>query len=77
MLIKLHLAILTPPSLPVPFLLIQWEEKKTNLHNCVITGSAVWSVYVMLLDGFIYREIDLHESKSCTNSTLMGIIKWL
>lgn len=51
MLIQLYLAILTPPPLPVPFLLIQWKGKKPNLHNCVITESAIWSVYVMLLDG--------------------------
>lgn len=52
MLIWLHLAILILSSLPVPFLLIQWkEEKKLNLQNCVMTVSAVWSVYVMLLDG--------------------------
>lgn len=53
MLIQLYLAIAAPPSLPVPFLLIQWkEEKKPNLHSCDTTGSALGNVYVMLLDGF-------------------------
>lgn len=47
MLIRLHLAILIPSSLPVPFLLIQWKEEKKLIcrivsWQCLLFGACVW-----------------------------------